>query len=183
MRIIAGQWRGRRLVPLSGRDLRPTSDRVREAWMSAMGGTFPDARVVDLFAGSGALGLECLSRGAAHCTFVERAASSLRVLEANIERLGASEGTRIVRGDALAFVGALDLEPFDLAVADPPYGNGLALALAEAFLTRPFARELWLEHRSDESLPEVEGLRQRRYGDTTLSTFEVDPPSTPSSPT
>jgi 16S rRNA G966 N2-methylase RsmD len=114
---------------------------------------------------------------------VERAASSLRVLEANIERLGASEGTRIVRGDALAFVGALDLEPFDLAVADPPYGNGLALALAEAFLTRPFARELWLEHRSDESLPEVEGLRQRRYGDTTLSTFEVDPPSTPSSPT
>lgn len=138
-----------------------------------MGGTFPGARVLDLFAGSGALGLECLSRGAAHCTFVERASSSLRVLEANVALVGAGDRALIVRGDAMAFVAAPGLEPYDLALADPPYGQGLAAALVRAFQERPFARELWVEHRSDESLPAVEGLRQRRYGDTTLSTLTV----------
>ncbi|NJD20716.1 MAG: 16S rRNA (guanine(966)-N(2))-methyltransferase RsmD, partial [Gemmatimonadetes bacterium] len=83
MRIIAGRWKGHRLKPLKGRDVRPTTDRVREAWMSALGGRMDGLRVLDLFAGSGALGLETLSRGAEHVVFVERSRGSLRTLEAN----------------------------------------------------------------------------------------------------
>jgi len=171
MRIIAGEWRGRRLAALSGRGVRPTSSRLREAWMSAMGGSFHGSTVVDLFAGSGALGLECLSRGAEACTFVESAASALKVLESNVERVGAGDRVAVVRGDALSWAGRQSNAAFDFALADPPYSKGLAIALVESFVACPFARELWVEHRSDEVLPPVSGLRQRRYGDTTLSTL------------
>lgn len=150
--------------------------------MSAMGGTFHGERVLDLFAGSGALGLECLSRGAEHCTFVERARSSLDVLRANVETLGAGDRCTIVRADALAFAGSAGGEDFDLALADPPYGQGLAAALVETFRRRPFALELWVEHRSDETLPEIEGLTARRYGDTTLSRLERIPLPGPPAP-
>jgi 16S rRNA (guanine966-N2)-methyltransferase len=169
VRIIAGEWRGRPLSGLRGREIRPTTDRVREAWMSAMGGRFPDLRVLDLFAGSGALGLECLSRGAHHCTFVERTPAALRILEANVSLLGAEARVTVVRGDAMTFVRGETPDAYDLALADPPYGEGLAAALATAFLTHPFARELWLEHRRDETLPAVDELRQRTYGDTVVS--------------
>lgn len=140
--------------------------------MSAMGGRFDDQRVVDLFAGSGALGLECLSRGAASCVFVERASAALRALRANVAALGAGTLAMVVRADASAWLDAdPDRDPFDLALADPPYGRGFATALAERFVRAPFARELWVEHRSDERLPPSPGLRQRRYGDTILSTL------------
>ncbi len=150
--------------------------------MSAMGGSFRGERVLDLFAGSGALGLECLSRGAEHCTFVERAASSLAVLRANVERLGAAEQCTIVRGDALAFARSADPAAYDLALADPPYGLGLAAALFDAFDRRPFARELWVEHRSDEAMPALDGLTARRYGDTTVSHLERTPDPGPPDP-
>lgn len=175
MRIIAGRWRGRRLAPLRGRAVRPTSDRLREAWMSAMGGSFPGLAVLDLFAGSGALGLECLSRGAASCTFVDKAGSSLKVLESNVALLGAGDAVTIVRADALAWLDRADRPTFDLALADPPYGQGFAAALLERFTAIPFARELWVEHRTDEVLPPAPGLRQRRYGDTTLTTLPAAP--------
>lgn len=171
MKIIAGEWRGRRLAALSGRGVRPTSARLREAWMSAMGGSFHGLTVVDLFAGSGALGLECLSRGAESCVFVESSASALKVLGANVERVGAAHRATIVRGDALAWARRHDGLVYDLALADPPYAKGLAAALADLFVASPFARELWVEHRSDELLASVSGLSQRRYGDTTLSTL------------
>lgn len=140
--------------------------------MSAMGGRFDGLHVVDLFAGSGALGLECLSRGAASCVFVERAAAAVRALEANVASLGAQEAATVIRADALSW---LDRSPppgpFDLALADPPYARGFAEALARRFAEAPFARELWVEHRSDEPLPPSPGLRERRYGDTILSTL------------
>lgn len=141
--------------------------------MSAMGGTFPGLVVLDLYAGSGALGLECLSRGAAHCTFVDRAPSSLRVLESNVALLGAAERATVVCADALPWLDRSATTPWDLALADPPYGQGLAAALVERWLHAPFARELWVEHRSDEPLPASPELRQRRYGDTVLSTLTV----------
>jgi 16S rRNA (guanine966-N2)-methyltransferase len=152
--------------------------------MSAMGGFFPGRRVLDLFSGSGALGLECLSRGAEHCTFVERSRASLRVLGANIELLGAAPRSTVIRGDALAYAAQASPEDHDLALADPPYGQGLARALVERFVARPFARELWVEHRSDDDLPEVQGMEQRRYGDTTLSslTAALNPPPVPPRP-
>lgn len=142
--------------------------------MSAMGGRFDGLHVMDLFAGSGALGLECLSRGAASCVFVEIAAPALRALNANVDLVGARDLATVVRSDALRW---LDRAPpaIDLAVADPPYARGLAVALAERFVRAPFARELWVEHRSDEVLPPTPGLRQRSYGDTILSTL-VSPP-------
>jgi 16S rRNA (guanine966-N2)-methyltransferase len=171
VRIIAGRWRGRRLGPLRGRSVRPTTDRVREAWMSALGGSLDDLRVLDLFAGSGALGLEALSRGAREAVFVDKAPSSLRVLGDNVRLLGAESQSRIVKADALKYVAGLQPFEFDVALADPPYGEEYAARLLAMFRERPFAHELWVEHRSGEPIPEYVGLRQRRYGDTTLSTL------------
>ena len=169
MRIIAGEWGGRRIKAPAGRDVRPTTDRVREAWMSALGGRLDDLTVLDLFAGSGALGLEALSRGAAHATFVEIARASLMSLEDNVRMLGAGERATVVRGDALKYARRLGPDAFDLALADPPYGHGHAAALLERFHEVPFARALWVEHRTGEPLPELAGLKHRRYGDTSLT--------------
>lgn len=169
MRIIAGEWRGRRLKALKGRSVRPTTDRVREAWMSALGGHLPGLRVLDLFAGSGALGLEALSRGAAAAVFVDKARSSLRTLEANVELLGCADRVTVVHGDAMKYASSLSSRSFDVVLADPPYGEGFAAALLERFHRDPFADELWVEHRTDEQLPALDRLRSRRYGDTTLT--------------
>jgi len=171
MRIIAGRWRGHRIKAPKGRSVRPTTDRVREAWMSALGAGVQDARVLDLFAGSGALGLEALSRGAREVVFVERARSSLKILRDNIETLGAGDECRIVKADALNWIDRPERGRFDLVLADPPYERGWAARLAERFLQDPFASELWLEHRTGEELPEAPGRRDRGYGDTTLTTY------------
>src|SRR5262245_53961533 len=133
MRIIAGKWRSRVIEAPPGRDTRPTADRVREAWMSMLQPDLPESRVLDLFAGSGALGLEALSRGAATATFVERAPPAIRVLQANIEKLGALEQSVIIRGDALRFVENLEPFEYDLALADPPYGQQLASSLLRLY--------------------------------------------------
>lgn len=172
MRIIAGSWRGRRLKTVKGRGVRPTTDRVREAWMAALGADLEDARVLDLFSGSGALGLEALSRGARHVTFVEKARGALEVLRGNVGLLDAGDRCRIVRGDAMAFVQGLGPNEFDLVLADPPYDRGYAQELLSRFAERPFAKELWVEHRSKETLPALPTLRHRRYGDTTLSVIK-----------
>ncbi len=175
MRIIAGRWKSRRLAPVRGRGVRPTSDRVREAWMSILGRGIVGADVADLFAGSGALGLEALSRGAAHVTFVERSRRAIGVLERNIRSLEADGVTTVVRGDALAHLHRLDPARCDLALADPPYGRGHAHRLVTLYARRPFARELWVEHRSDEALPPDVPVRQRRYGDTVLTAIALPP--------
>lgn len=173
MRIIAGEWGGRRLTPPRGRDVRPTTDRVRESWMSAMGGRFDGLRVADLFSGSGALGLELLSRGAASATFVENSAASLRTLRTNVRALEAGPRATVVGADAFRWIEDLDRHDFDLAVADPPYDRGWGGELLERFAQHPFARELWVEHRVGESLPDLPGLRSRRYGDTVLTLLEA----------
>lgn len=169
MRIVAGEWGGRKIFAPPGRETRPTTDRVREAWMSALSAELPEARVLDLFAGSGALGLEALSRGAEHVVFVEQAAPALRVLRTNLDTLAATARATVVRDDVLRFLAAPDLPRFDLALADPPYGMGLAAALVRRFVSRPFASLLCVEHRRDDPLPEMPGARTRRYGDTTLT--------------
>jgi 16S rRNA (guanine966-N2)-methyltransferase len=169
VRIIAGDWGGRRIKAPAGRDVRPTTDRVREAWMSALGGRLDDLTVLDLFAGSGALGLEALSRGAAHATFVEIARASLQSLDDNVRLLGAGDRVTVVKGDAMRYARRLGPGAFDLALADPPYGEGHAAALLERFREVPFARALWVEHRTGEPLPELPGLEHRRYGDTMLT--------------
>jgi 16S rRNA (guanine966-N2)-methyltransferase len=130
MRIIAGQWRGRQLVAPPGDATRPTADRIREALFSMLAsrvGSFEGLRVADLFAGTGALGLEALSRGAAHCTFVEQDRAAIDALRANIAKLGASGEVRAQSVAALGPVAA----PHDLLFFDPPYGSGGAGALIE----------------------------------------------------
>lgn len=170
MRIIAGKWKGHRLKSVTGRKTRPTTDRVREAWMSALGDRVSRAAVWDLYAGSGALGLEALSRGAASVTFVERAESALRVIRHNIELLGAQDACTVVGDDVFRFLSRLP-EPADLALADPPYDQRDASRLVELFLNEPFAKELWLEHPSREKLLLPPDARTRRYGDTALTTL------------
>jgi 16S rRNA (guanine966-N2)-methyltransferase len=171
MRIIAGRWRGRALRTPPGQATRPTLDRVREAWMSALQFDLPDSRVLDLYAGSGALGLEALSRGAQRVTFVERAGPALKALSANIAALGAQQNTEIVRADVLSFVRTLSRRAFDIALADPPYHEGTAARLAEIFAEMPFASWLWVEHGAGETMPALQGLRTRRYGDTALTSI------------
>ena len=138
--------------------------------MSAVEPRLHGARVLDLFAGSGALGLEALSRGAQSVTFVERDGSAVRALWANIDRLDARSQVNVVRADALSYVRRLkSRDPFDLAFADPPYGSGLVEALVELFRAQPFAKWLWIEHNVKEVVPTIEGARTRRYGDTMLT--------------
>jgi 16S rRNA (guanine966-N2)-methyltransferase len=166
VRIIAGEFGGRRLAAPKDARVRPTADRVREAWMSILAEALPGARVLDLYAGSGALGLEALSRGAASCTFVELNPPSLRALEANVAALGVGDRVTVHRGDALRYVERLPAGAFDLAFADPPYTRDDAARLVALFRRTPFARILSVEHRAGDRL---DGDGTRRYGDTALT--------------
>ena len=166
MRIVAGEYGGRRLVVPKGERVRPTADRVREAWMSILGKALPDARVLDLFAGSGALGLEALSRGAAHVTFVELHPASLRALDQNIAALGVADSVTVHRGDAMRYAKQAGESPFDVILADPPYSIDFAERLVALFRRHPFGRILSVEHRSDLAL---NGDDTRRYGDTAIT--------------
>lgn len=131
------------------------------------------ARVLDLFAGSGALGLEALSRGAASADLVEVSAAGVRAIRENAELLGAGETLVLHRGDALRFVERLEAGAFDVAFADPPYGHGLATAIAERWLEVPFATVLGVEHSTKEAVPAGD---TRKYGSTAI-TFYSRPPS------
>lgn len=173
MRIVAGRWRGRRLKPPEGADVRPTADRVREAWMSIVQPWLPDARVLDLFSGSGALGIEALSRGAASAEFVESAASGVRLIEENLALVGAQALARVTRTEGIAFIAQLDAHAYDVAFADPPYDMGLAAKVAERWLACPFADILGVEHRAFESMPD--GGEKRKYGGTAITLYRASP--------
>jgi 16S rRNA (guanine966-N2)-methyltransferase len=139
VRIIAGSWRGRTIEAPPGHSTRPTADRVRETLFSMLAsrlGSFEDLRVADLFAGSGALGLEALSRGAASATFVETDSAAAAVLRRNIAKLGANAS--VIAGSALSLPRS---QPFDLIFADPPYGEGAGTAVV-----RSVDRAGWLAH-------------------------------------
>ncbi len=134
MRIVAGQWRGRPIEAPPGAGTRPTADRVRETLFSMLAsrlGSFEDLRVADLFAGSGALGLEALSRGAAHATFIENDSAAAAIIQRNAAKLGAADRIQLMRGSALALPRA---QPFDLILADPPYAPGSGSAAVAAVL-------------------------------------------------
>ena len=139
--------------------------------MSILHPELPDTNVLDLFAGSGALGLEALSRGAAHATFVELADRSLDALRANIAALDASARSTVHRSDALRFIERLGPAAFDVAFADPPYRLGLARRIAERWLETRFAGVLAVEHAARESMPEQGDTR--RYGDTAVTFYRA----------
>jgi 16S rRNA (guanine966-N2)-methyltransferase len=169
-RIVSGQWGGRRLqVPKDAR-VRPTAERVREAWLAILGPELSGATVADLFAGSGALGLEALSRGAAHATFVEMNAPSLAAIKANIAALDATEVSTVRRGDAMRFAEGLAAGSYDIVVADPPFTVDYAPRLADLWRNRPFAGILAIEHPPTLTLP---GADVRRWGDIAVSFFRA----------
>lgn len=145
MRIIAGRWRGRVIEAPPGQGTRPTADRVRETLFSMLSsriGTFEDLRIADLFAGSGALGLEALSRGAASATFIESDAEAAAAVKRNAEKLGAGDQVRVLRGSALSLPRS---EPFDLVFADPPYASGSGSAAVRSIgIAGWLARGGWL---------------------------------------
>lgn len=171
MRIIAGRWKGRKISVPSGTEIRPTGDRVREAWMSILQPILFDASVLDLCAGTGALGLECLSRGAASCHFVDRSARALVKLEETLTAFGGHGGVRMVRDDALRFVERLSEGTYDIALADPPYSSDIALQLVELWVKVPFANVFAVEHSSTVVLPAAG--ETRRYGSSSLTFFRA----------
>ena len=138
--------------------------------MAILGERLRGARVVDLFAGSGAMGLEALSRGAAACDFVELSPASLAALHRNLQALGATEGVHVHRADALRFAARLAPLAFDVAFADPPYTTGHAARIAALFRDRPFARILGVEHDVHE---DVGPGAHRRYGRTVITFLEA----------
>ena len=172
MRVIAGRFKGRRLAAPPGAETRPTSDRTREALFSVLGPKVEGARVLDLFAGSGALGIEALSRGASEATFVEASAAALRALKANLEPLDADARTH--RGDARRFLGSASRasRQYDLVFLDPPYrlAASLGSALSEA-LPAVLAPGAVVVAESDRRSPlalDLPLLDERRYGDTLI---------------
>jgi 16S rRNA (guanine966-N2)-methyltransferase len=171
MRVIAGTYGGRRLQAPPGADTRPTADRVREALFSALGDV-SDVTVLDLFAGSGALGIEALSRGAAEATFVDKAPAAIRAVWSNLEALGA-EAT-VVRAEARRFLGGASRSgrTYDLVFLDPPYRLDAALARGlPAALAAVLAPGATVVAESDRRAPLEIDLPiedERRYGDTLI---------------
>jgi 16S rRNA (guanine966-N2)-methyltransferase len=184
MRVIAGRFGGRRLAQPPAVGVRPTSDRVREALFASLG-DLEGARVLDLYAGTGALGIEALSRGAAEVVFVERSRAALAVLRRNLASLELGAGrpgpARVVAGDVSGVLRRLGRarERFDLVLADPPYASDEAAralaALASGDVLAPGARVV-VEAARRHPLPPVVGLAllgQRRYGDTIIWRFAL----------
>lgn len=183
MRIVAGAARGRRLTAPRGSDVRPTTDRVKEALFSSLQPLLPGARVLDLFAGSGQLGLEALSRGAASVTLVERARPALDALRRNVEVVGLA-GAEVVGRDVAAALreAVLPGAPFDLVLLDPPYHHPKAelAALLAALVDHlaPGATVVLERAARDGTPPWPPALRPvgaRRYGDTALHRAELVP--------
>jgi len=182
MRVIAGALKGRRLAPVKGL-IRPTGAKVREAIFNILGDAVADARVLDLFAGTGALGIEALSRGAENAVFVEDHPESLKVLRRNLAHLDLEAQCQVLPVAVLSALKKLTVrgEKFDLAFLDPPYGGEKALAalqaLAAAAIMAPGA---WVvaEHSRRDQLPEAAGSWQRRelrrYGDTQVAFYQAE---------
>lgn len=180
MRVIAGEWKGRKLATPAGRAVRPTADQVRTALMDTLVPWLPGARFLDLFAGSGGVGIEALSRGAAEAAFVEVDPIALAPLRENLKRLGVEGRGRVVARPVSEAIGALEGggTRFRLIFLDPPYGGALATEtlerLADGALLEPEGLVI-AQHLTKEALPERFGSlvrwKSRRFGGTTLTFF------------
>lgn len=182
MRVIAGAAKGRRLVAPPGSGTRPTSDRVKEALFSMLQPVLPGVAAIDLFAGSGSLGVEALSRGARHVTFVERERRALRALRQNLELTGFGDRAVVVeRAVETALEGTLPNGPFGLAFLDPPYDtppDRLDAVLAALVVHLAPSASVSVERSSRDPAPAwpdpLRPTRERRYGDTVIHTAELD---------
>ncbi len=185
MRVIGGEFKGRKLSVTRGRLIRPTSDRVREAIFDILGPSCTFRRVLDLFAGTGSLGIEALSRGAAEAVFVEQSKGALAVLKGNLKALGLKARAWVLPLAAKKGIAVLAErgEAFDLIFMDPPYGKAVVGKTLEEIARRGILAATGVivaEHATRDQIlppPGLELSQQRRYGDTMVSFFHKGPPS------
>ncbi|MBQ6496692.1 MAG: 16S rRNA (guanine(966)-N(2))-methyltransferase RsmD [Firmicutes bacterium] len=177
MRVITGKYKGRKLNSPENYAIRPTSDKAKEALFSILTAEIYGARVLDLFAGTGSLGIEALSRGAEYCVFADASRASLNLIKSNLEHCKVEEETRVLAGDYRKVLANLN-EPFDIILLDPPYGKGLIPDAIRLISEGDLLKEggvIIAEHRKEEDLPETIGKYQkekdRRYGIVKLSIY------------
>ena len=171
MRIVRGTFAGRDLTSPNDFRVRPTAEHVREGVLDMLSADLKDARVLDLFAGTGAVGLEAISRGAKSADFVETRPSSLHALRANVAALRVREKTRIFKRDALPFAAALAPDSYDIVFADPPYESRMLDRVLESWRERRFSRILALEHAATHDLPRASS--RRVFEETVVSVYRV----------
>ena len=177
MRVITGTARGRRLKELQGMETRPTTDKVKESLFNIIQFDIEGRRVLDLFAGTGQLGIECLSRGAEHCTFVDLRREAAGLVRENLEQCGLAGSADVVQGDYLAYLTRCG-EKFDLVLLDPPYGKGLLEKAVETIAAIDILSEngiMVCESGLEEALPELDAPYQKgkdyRYGKIKLTVY------------
>jgi 16S rRNA (guanine966-N2)-methyltransferase len=171
VRIVAGKFAGRDLTSPQDRRVRPTAENVRAGLLDMLHADLPDARVLELFAGTGALGLEAISRGARSVDFVEFRPDSLHALRANVAALRLRDRTRIFKRDAIPFAAALGPDSYDIAFADPPYGSRQLDRVIESWRATRFSRILAVEHALTHELPP--GVNWRVFDDTVVTIYGV----------
>jgi 16S rRNA (guanine966-N2)-methyltransferase len=171
VRIVGGKFAGRDLTSPQHWRVRPTAEQVRAALLDMLDADVKGARVLDLFAGTGALGLEALSRGARSADFVEFMPDSLHALRANIAALRLRERTRVFKRDAIPFATALAADSYDIAFADPPYGSRKLDRVLDSWRQNHFARILAVEHARTHDIPN--GSKRRVFGDTAVTIFRA----------
>jgi 16S rRNA (guanine(966)-N(2))-methyltransferase RsmD len=181
MRIIAGEFRGRRIKQPASKKVRPTKDRIREAVFNIIAPAVSGSKVLDLFAGSGAYGLEALSRGAEKAVFIEKETESVDSIKENIELLGVEEDSEVITGDVFRKIKELNesKKEFSLIFSDPPYSVGMAkktLIKIGHYDILLHSGIIIIEHNIEEGLPEAEGdlslIKTRTYGKTSISIYQ-----------
>jgi 16S rRNA (guanine(966)-N(2))-methyltransferase RsmD len=176
LRIISGEKKGTRLFSLKKRKIRPTSDKVKGAIFNVLV-SVEDKKILDLFAGSGALGIEALSRGAEQVVFVDSSFNSLDLVRKNLEKLEFRDKSRLIKKNVLRFLKSESEGRFDLILVDPPYGKGLCQKVLEILSEKEFLNAkgvLVIEHHKKEKIEKVGNfilLQERKYGDTLVSFF------------
>ena len=173
MRIVAGKFKGRDLVSPGNTPIRPTAELVRAGMLDMLADDLEGARVLDLFAGTGALGLEAMSRGAKTADFLEIHPSGLHALKANIGLLRLKDRTRVFKRDALPFAAAQEKNRYDIAFADPPYESRMLDRLIETWNTVGFSRILVVEHAKTHKLPP--GVQRRAFDDSIVTIYRELP--------
>ncbi|HUH13250.1 MAG TPA: RsmD family RNA methyltransferase [Longimicrobiales bacterium] len=181
MRIIGGRWAGRDLTSPGGR-VRPTAEALRDRIMTLLAADVKGARVADIFAGTGALGLEALSRGARAVDFVENHPSALHALKANVAALRVRKRTRIFKRDALPFVARLPRFGYDVVLADPPYTSRQGDRVVDHWLAQPFSRVLVMEHAADHEPPRGGSTHVHEGSAFTVYRAAADADDRPASP-
>lgn len=171
MRIVAGKFKDRQLTSPADKRVRPTAENVRDGVMRVLARDLEGARVLDLFAGTGALGLEAMSRGAKYADFVETRPASLHALKANIAALRVRERSRVFKKDAIPFAASLEPGSYDIAFVDPPYGSRKLDRVVAHWLAHHFSHVLAVEHAPDHQLP-VKG-RSKRVGDSVVTILKA----------